>query len=133
MSPIQQLVRQAIAKSPAGWSEEDKRQAVIAAEDLAVLTARKAAGEAVDDEILNAAAACKAIAAQARTDFLKHNADIVNRCDDNARRNTELIVTSNNRVEASHQELGRQIRTVLDKVVAIHNKGLTSSSKEENG
>lgn len=65
MSPIQQLVRQAIAKSPAGWSEEDKRQAVIAAEDLAVLTARKAAGEAVDDEILNAAAACKAIAARA--------------------------------------------------------------------
>ena len=65
MSPIQQAVRNIIARSPVGWSEEDKRQAVIAAEDIAMLTTRKALGENVDDELLNATAACKAIAARA--------------------------------------------------------------------
>lgn len=65
MSPIQAAVRQAIARSPAGWSEEDKRRAILAAEDLAVLTARKAAGEDVDEELLNTSAQCRAIAARA--------------------------------------------------------------------
>ena len=68
MSPIQQAVRQIIAKSPAGWNEEDKRQAIRAAEELVVLTARKAAGEDVEEDLLNASAQCKAIVARAEID-----------------------------------------------------------------
>ena len=68
MSPIQTAIRQIIAKSPAGWSEDDKRQAVRAAEELVVLTAQKAAGQDVDEDLLHASAQCKAIVARAQID-----------------------------------------------------------------
>lgn len=65
MSAISEALAGIIAKSPAGWSEADKLQAILAAEDLAVLAARSATGEDVAEELALAAASAKNIAARA--------------------------------------------------------------------
>jgi len=63
MSPIQSAVRQAVAASPAGWSEEDIRQAVRIGERLSILYAEHAAGQDRTEAIATVSASAKNIAA----------------------------------------------------------------------
>lgn len=65
MSPFQRALRQVVARSPAGWSEEDIRQAVRVGERLMVLLARQAAGEDVAEDLATVVASSKNIAARA--------------------------------------------------------------------
>ena len=65
MSPFQRALRQVIARSPAGWTEEDIRQAVRVGERLTVLLARQSAGDDVAEDLRTVQASSANIAARA--------------------------------------------------------------------
>lgn len=67
MSPslVQQALQRVIARSPAGWSEADKLQAIRVGERYVQLLARSAAGEDVEEDLKTVKASSLNIAAGA--------------------------------------------------------------------